>query len=188
VVSIHRFGKKMSPVRWISRTSRRPGSIYRSDAAARRDGAGSAVLEDPRLPAPVGDVGQRREPGVALPRIRRERRPDERELRLAIRVLRALVLLIQDLPRARHIPDREVLGQPDVVGLGEGQARHLFFQRPDTLQPVEGRGVCAARSAENHRLQAALCALSRPCRSAASSRGPAGCGPRGRVAPNASRA
>ncbi len=61
----------MSPVRWISRSS----TQARLDVLLRRRGAQRVMqvaqpLEHPRLAAAVGDVGERREPRVALARHR----------------------------------------------------------------------------------------------------------------------
>src|SRR5437588_9393591 len=72
------------------------------------------TLEHPGFMAPIRDICERREPRVALGGIRRERRTYERELRLAIRILRPLVLPIENGRRPADVPDRELLREPDV--------------------------------------------------------------------------
>src|SRR5688500_20249717 len=72
-------------------------------------------LQDPRLAAAVPDVGQAGEERVAGGRIGGECRPHELELRLAIRVLNALRLIVEDLLPVAPLAQRELQGQRDEV-------------------------------------------------------------------------
>ena len=100
VASVHRFGKKMSPVRWISRSSsrlgrdvllgaRRPQRMVQVARALRAPTARAADCSHP-------SSSRRTRPCV---RVRRRAPADEGEPRLAIGVLRPCGLLRPGSPR-----------------------------------------------------------------------------------------
>ena len=84
-------------------------------------------IENPWLAAAVGRIQERGEPDFPLPGITRQRRAHEFELRLAIRVLYALVLLVEDLGRVGAVADRELLREADVIGFRQRQPGDVFF-------------------------------------------------------------
>ena len=76
-----------------------------------------------------------RERPLADGRIRRERRHDEREPRLPVRILRAIELRFENLLPARHLAHGQLQRHRDFVGLGERQARNLLVAAPHALEP-----------------------------------------------------
>ena len=114
------------------------------------------ALEDPRFAPAVRHVSQRGEPRVALGGVGRQRLTHECELRLAIRILHAVELLIQDRASIRDVADGELLSEPDVVGLRESQSRHHRFLLPHVCQPRERRRRLrrVAQRGEPRRLEA----------------------------------
>ena len=114
-------------------------------------------FEHPRLAPPV----VRRRPGRRRTRRARAGSADSAGLTNAKRALRSgffvrVELLIEDRRPRRHLADRELQRQRDVVGLGERQPGHRLVLLPDPLEPLDGRrrqrGV--AQRGEPRRLQA----------------------------------
>ena len=107
------------------------------------------AVEHPRLVTPVRHVGERREEPIALGRIRRQRRGDELQSRLPIRIRRSVDLLLEDgCPRAGHVADGKRLRERDEVGLGKGEARDDLLAPPDarSSQPTVSGVNATARS------------------------------------------
>jgi len=113
-------------------------------------------LQDPRFASPVLDVGQAGKECVAGRAVGRQRRPHVLELRPAIGVLDAVLLLLEDLRPRRHFPYGELEGERDVVGLGQGESGNGLGLPPHALEPRERRRRArdVAQRVEPGRLQA----------------------------------
>ena len=142
----------MSPVRWTSAQQLERGCTNRRRAPPAADDSGTG--------APRATHGSRRRFSSCRNRskmpvdggIGRERRHDERESRLAIRVLRPLVL------RSAESPAQPATSAPPVPAPSRSrrsrrrvQSLDLLLAAPDPLQPRKPSGVSAtSRSALNH--------------------------------------
>src|SRR5688500_2180422 len=101
------------------------------------------VIQEPqrvRHPGFAGAVLHAREAteeGVARIRIGRERRHDERESRLSVRIRDARMLFFEDRVSVMNVPQRKLLGHIDKVAFRERQPGNRFLFSPHTLEICE---------------------------------------------------
>ncbi len=93
------------------------------------------AFEHPRLPAAVVDVLERLEPLVAFSCIGRERRHHELESILAIGILDARQLRLQDLAPAINLADGKLQRERGVVGFCQRKAGDVLLLLPHLAQP-----------------------------------------------------
>ena len=105
-------------------------------------------VEHPGLAPPVGDVLQRVNQRSRTAGVGRQRRHDELEARLAVGVVDASELVVEDVAPAGHLAHREVERQRRVVGFGQRQPGTGSGCLPHAPQPREGRRVVSAYVAQ----------------------------------------
>src|SRR5688500_11828415 len=97
-------------------------------------------LEHPRLAPPILHLPESFERVLARGRICRERRHDERESGLSIRILRPLVLCLEHPLPSRHLAHGELQREGNFIRLGQRQSWDLLLATPHALEPGQAVG------------------------------------------------